>query len=455
MRFHICLLIELLAVQGLQFPRVTVPRSRSAVLCASPAEAAKPAEAEVAATAGRDGVVVATNELLMKARDSKTVLKVVAEGGSTLNGINIATAMHCLAKINKRNRVGRDALLRDRGYTSLIDSVVAQASELSPRATADVLWSCATLQDFPPQLLMPVLTSVAGHLDKEAFAPRHLASVVWSLARLTTKPTRLLERIEEQAIPRLDGMNDQNIANLLWGFAKLNYKPSKLLPAASEALLKPGMVERAKHVEVSDLAFAFGELGAPGDYDALMLALSERVAPGSDALDRFTSRQLVKLIAAFAKLEAAAQLPSGRLETWVEAVRVGHGQTSLMARDQRTLEEALGKLDIDASWIKEFEMIGTWSALAAGGKAKRREYTDDELRAVFDAIDADGSGDIDLGELKVAINKMSADGGEATDADVKNMLNFGDTDGDAQVSFDEFRQIMNGAVAKGKRVMIA
>ena len=100
-------------------------------------------------------------------------------------------------------------------------------------------------------------------------------------------------------------------------------------------------------------------------------------------------------------------------------------------------------------------MIGTWSALAAGGKAKRREYTDDELRAVFDAIDADGSGDIDLGELKVAINKMSADGGEATDADVKNMLNFGDTDGDAQVSFDEFRQIMNGAVAKGKRVMIA
>ena len=71
MRFHICLLIELLAVQGLQFPRVTVPRSRSAVLCASPAEAAKPAEAEVAATAGRDGVVVATNELLMKARGSK------------------------------------------------------------------------------------------------------------------------------------------------------------------------------------------------------------------------------------------------------------------------------------------------------------------------------------------------------------------------------------------------
>merc|ERR1719258_734805 len=178
MRFHICLLIQLLAVQGLQFPRVTVPRSRSAVLCASPAEAAKPAEAEVAAT----------NELLMKARDSKTVLKVVAEGGSTLNGINIATAMHCLAKINKRNRVGRDALLRDRGYTSLIDSVVAQASELSPRATADVLWSCATLQDFPPQLLMPVLTSVNAHL----------AVVVWSFARLTTKLVQQVKKAREE-----------------------------------------------------------------------------------------------------------------------------------------------------------------------------------------------------------------------------------------------------------------
>ena len=267
--------------------------------------------------------------------------------------------------------------------------------------------------------------------------------MVWSLAKLSTKPTRLLERIEVQAIPLLGEMNDQNVANLLWGFAKLNYQPSQLLPLVSDMLLAPGMLERAKAVEVTDLAFALGELGAPGEFDELMLALSARASPDAIQAD-FSSRQLVKIIAAFAELEATARLPEGRLDGWVDRVRIEHAQKSLMARDQRTLEEALTTLDIECGWIKEFEMIGTWSVLAGGGsKPSRRVYTDDELRAVFEAIDTDKSGDIDLEELKTAIRKVSPD---AEEEDIKKMLNFGDTDGDAEVSFDEFKEIMNKGV---------
>ena len=90
---------------------------------------------------------------------------------------------------------------------------------------------------------------------------------------------------------------------------------------------------------------------------------------------------------------------------------------------------------------------------ATGGKAKRPEpeYADDELRVVFSAIDTDKSGYIELEELKFALNKMSLDSGEVTDEKVKQMLNFGDTDGDAKVSFDEFRQIINGAASPTKK----
>jgi CheY-like chemotaxis protein len=71
---------------------------------------------------------------------------------------------------------------------------------------------------------------------------------------------------------------------------------------------------------------------------------------------------------------------------------------------------------------------------ATGGKAKRPEpeYADDELRVVFSAIDTDKSGYIELEELRFALNKMSLDSGEVTDEKVKQMLNFGDTDGDAK-----------------------
>ena len=90
---------------------------------------------------------------------------------------------------------------------------------------------------------------------------------------------------------------------------------------------------------------------------------------------------------------------------------------------------------------------------AKGGKAKRAEpaYADDELRVVFSSIDTDNSGYIELEELKFALNKMSLDSGGVTDEKVKNMLTFGDTDGDSRVSFDEFREIINGAASPPKK----
>ena len=87
----------------------------------------------------------------------------------------------------------------------------------------------------------------------------------------------------------------------------------------------------------------------------------------------------------------------------------------------------------------------------AVANAKPQVYTEDELRAVFTEIDTDNSGDIDLEELKVALNGMSAVGSKMTDAEVKKMLNLGDTDGDSRVSFEEFKKIVNGEVAPPKK----
>ena len=190
---------------------------------------------------------------------------------------------------------------------------------------------------------------------------------------------------------------------------------------------------------------------------------------------------------------------------------------------RRNLERALGALGLDATWVKQSEMLNTWTDLAegrsrkAGGRryrwrqaqprplagdapwrlggvpgampwllsnqsllshwacwdwvggtlalwlsaAKRRvavatprqnptgprlacpcggSYTDEELRATFDAIDADKSGDIDLRELTAAIKAISP---ATDDATVQKMLSVADQDGDGEVSFDEFRELVN------------
>ncbi|MEC7111058.1 MAG: EF-hand domain-containing protein, partial [Candidatus Thermoplasmatota archaeon] len=89
---------------------------------------------------------------------------------------------------------------------------------------------------------------------------------------------------------------------------------------------------------------------------------------------------------------------------------------------------------------------GELPPLPAAPKAKPQVYTEDELRVVFTEIDTDNSGDIDFAELKVALNGMSAVGSKMSDAEVKKMLNLGDTDGDARVSFDEYNKIVTGEV---------
>ena len=75
--------------------------------------------------------------------------------------------------------------------------------------------------------------------------------------------------------------------------------------------------------------------------------------------------------------------------------------------------------------------------------AGRRRFTDEELRAVFDSIDTSGDGEICVAELQVAIRTVAA---KADDKTVERMLSFADADGDATVSFEEFKEIISASL---------
>ena len=172
-----------------------------------------PIEALVdAVTASRCGAI---NQKLLNANDKEAVLHAAQLNDALLNTVNIATALHRLAVIEKKRRAEREALTRDPRFERLIHAVEHRASEFSPRALADILWSCATLKYWPPQLLKPLLTQMAGHLEDAKFEAHHLSIITWSLASLECKPTILLQKIEAQAMQSdtLKLLNPQNCAN--------------------------------------------------------------------------------------------------------------------------------------------------------------------------------------------------------------------------------------------------
>jgi hypothetical protein len=184
---------------------------------------------------------IAANRMIRSLKDSESLL---ALDVTEMNSINVATTLHRLAVFNKRQRAGRDAMLRDARFEALVDATMNEAAQLSPRSVSDVLWSYATLQHWPSKLLSPLLTTVSVHLTTsevqqqqraaakaeqqsaeqggaeceeaaeaaprvEVFEPQHLSTMVWALARLQCKPTRLLERIELLALGSLRRFNMQ------------------------------------------------------------------------------------------------------------------------------------------------------------------------------------------------------------------------------------------------------
>ena len=126
----------------------------------------------------------------------------------------------------------------------------------------------------------------------------------------------------------------------------------------------------------------------------------------------------------------------------MSAVRAAHEATPLLVTDARNLERSLESLGLDASWVQRSEMLNTWTDLADGRSRRRagRAYSDDELRTVFEAIDSDGSGDIDQAELLEAIRAIRPD---ATDDDVDRMLAVADGNGNDTIDLAEFKLMMS------------
>ena len=126
--------------------------------------------------------------------------------------------------------------------------------------------------------------------------------------------------------------------------------------------------------------------------------------------------------------------------------------------DRPLFELATKAFDEDQSGLIEFdefvEMFATLRAsdeLALGDfGAPSAELTAQELsdvKASFDAIDADGSGAIDEGEVKALFEKVGLD---ATDKEIRGLVSFLDADGSGEVELGEFNELMMCAKARRK-----
>lgn len=99
------------------------------------------------------------------------------------------------------------------------------------------------------------------------------------------------------------------------------------------------------------------------------------------------------------------------------------------------LQDMINEVDADGNGVIDFSEFLTMMA--------RRIHDineEDEMRDAFNVFDKDKNGFISAAELK---HVMVSLGESVTDSDIRDMMREADTDGDGQISFDEFVAMMH------------
>merc|ERR1719335_245575 len=78
------------------------------------------------------------------------------------------------------------------------------------------------------------------------------------------------------------------------------------------------------------------------------------------------------------------------------------------------------------------------------GEYMPRQYSDDQIKEAFDTFDLDQNKFIGVAEIK---HILAIVGEQATDAEMDEMIRMCDTDGDGQVTYDEFYKLFYNPVA--------
>jgi len=210
--------------------------------------------------------------------DLKGLLHKVESSASAMNQVNVATAIHCLAKALARPHMlgERAATLASPTYAHTLPALVeAKLEEFDPKHVANIIWAWAknefvstrdavheklllraiqlleqnqlkvlelknvvhayaTMTHDPPAAFTKHKTSLlqaaARSLAVVGFGPdfkaQELTNLWWAWAKLEHDPGReLSERATVTAARLAPSMEPQNLANMLWAWAKLEYTP--------------------------------------------------------------------------------------------------------------------------------------------------------------------------------------------------------------------------------------
>lgn len=240
------------------------------------------------------------NKAIVDAQTAEEVLDVAAEtimavgkglSPSPLTPLNIATALHRIAKNMEKNSMTKSrrlAFARQREMSMLVGIALMALPECSAQGVSNVAWA---LSKIGSELLylseMDRVAEVAVTKLGE-FNSQNLANIAGAFASMQHSSPFLFSELSKRASVIVQTFQEQEIAQLLWAFASLN-EPADALLNSLDAIFK------------DENQFKFSLEGSPKDIESSKQNLTVEAETGQPSLT-FNRDQLGNIAWSYAVL---------------------------------------------------------------------------------------------------------------------------------------------------------
>ena len=192
-------------------------------------------------------------KLLTQGLSSTAILFICENEEKSLNGCNIATAIHRMAKNFQHD--GRYLSEPEQEYiTSLCSS---KREEFKSQEVANILWAFATL-GIQKEALFDELTTRALQISG-SFNSQEIANILGTFATLGINNEALFNKLAERALQISGSFNSQDVSNTLWAFATLDIQNEALFNKLAERALQISGSFNSQ--AISNTLWAFAKLG--------------------------------------------------------------------------------------------------------------------------------------------------------------------------------------------------
>eukprot|EP00451_Oxyrrhis_marina_P001436 CAMPEP_0204275540 /NCGR_PEP_ID=MMETSP0468-20130131/26194_1 /ASSEMBLY_ACC=CAM_ASM_000383 /TAXON_ID=2969 /ORGANISM="Oxyrrhis marina" /LENGTH=586 /DNA_ID=CAMNT_0051251905 /DNA_START=214 /DNA_END=1974 /DNA_ORIENTATION=- len=228
---------------------------------------------------------VATNQRICACHSAGEILPIVSEFGALLNEVNLATALHRIAKHTKRNQADPRTVTATSEWRLLLDLAADRLQEFNVQGISNAFWALATMKVGPQDepLMFDALRRVTLTTAAQ-FQPQGLANSAWACATLGWADSAVVSTLAAVSKNHIANFNAQDLANTAWAFAALKHDDIALFSAVAKTAVP--YLNSFKTQELSNLVWAFksrrqhGGVASNDDptfFDAVGTAAARRV----------------------------------------------------------------------------------------------------------------------------------------------------------------------------------